>query len=111
MIKINELEEKFTELDELKEVINNLQQETFDNNSRVKGIECYNPTRHFYNVVFSDEDEKKYSNEIIRITNDYLTKTIYDKKEEYMKTYAEIEELCQSIQGLDFTDKLKQYKL
>ena len=55
--------------------------------------------------------EKKYSEEIIRITNDYLNKTIYNKKEEYLKKYAELEEMCKSIQGLDFTDKLKKYEL
>ena len=111
MIKINELEEKFAELDELMEVINHLKQEFFDDNSRIKYIESCNPTRHFYNVIFSDEDEKKYSNEIVRLTNDYLNKTIYDKKEEYMKKYAELEQICNNIQGLNFTDKLEQYNL
>ena len=113
MISIDKLEEKFTELEEIKEVIHNLNcdKERLNENPRIKEVVCCNPTLHFYNVVFSDEDEKKYSDEIIRLTNDYLNKTIYDKKEEYMKKYAELENICNNIQGLDFTDKLKQYKL
>lgn len=113
MINIDDLEEKFTELEEIKEVIHNLNcdKESLTENPRIKEVVCCNPTLHFYNVVFSDEDEKKYSNEIIRLTNDYLNKTIYDKKEEYMKKYAELEKICNNIQGLDFIDKLKQYKL
>lgn len=113
MIDIDELEEKFIELEEIKEVIHNLNcdKERLNENPRIKEVVCCNPTLYFYNVVFSDEDEKKYSDEIIRLTNDYLNKTIYDKKEEYMKKYAELENICNNIQGLDFTDKLKQYKL
>ena len=113
MINIDELEEKFIELEEMKEVIHNLNcdKERLTENPRIKELVCCNPTLHFYNIVFSDEDEKKYSENIVRLTIDYLNKTIYDKKEEYMKKYAELEKICNSIQGLDFTDKLKVYNL
>lgn len=113
MIDIDELEKKFTELEEIKEVIYNLNcnKEHFIKNPRIKELVCCNPTLHFYNILFSYEDEKKYNESIVRLTIDYLNKTIYDKKEEYMQKYTELEKICNSIKGLNFTHKLKQYKL
>lgn len=110
-ITIEELNGKFDELHDLRDLINDYKdkKEEFSNGTRITNIDGIGST--FQLVILDDDSAKKYSDEVIRLTLDYLNKAIYDKTAEYMDKYAILEEICSNIKGLDFSDKLIEYKL
>jgi len=116
-ISIEELNRKFNELHDLICVIEDYKakREEFSKCERIiylDGKEAEsNNNIHLYTVLFNDEDYEKYNKEIIRLTIDYLNKSIYDKSKEYVELYDEVETICNSIEGVDFSGQLNKFKI
>lgn len=112
-IKINDLDDKFSKLADLKENIYELTYKYHEVENDSSCIISYieGSKFNFHSVIFDDGRQKEYSEAIINLTLSYISLTINDNIIEYTQKYKELKKICDKIKELDFTNKFEEIKL